>query len=198
MMDIEQGVSTPRPRDVKANVHRPSAPSEDQVRFETLFHEHADAVLAYALRRSDPDTAQEIVAETFTVAWRRIDVVPESALPWLLGTARRTLSNGRRTAIRRQALTLRLAQEPPASDDRTAGIDLDLAARAALASLPTAEREAMELVAWEGLSPTEAAEVLGCSRRAIAVRMHRARRRLRGPLKDVLSADPTTPTQEAR
>jgi len=54
-------------------------------RFEALFRENADTVLAYATRRSDPDTAQEIVAETFAVAWRRLDVVPDPALPWLLG-----------------------------------------------------------------------------------------------------------------
>ncbi|MEO8293126.1 MAG: hypothetical protein ABI635_08290 [Actinomycetota bacterium] len=60
-------------------------------RFETLFLDHADAVLAYAARRSDPDTAQEVVADTFVVAWRRMAAVPDPALLWLLGVARRVL-----------------------------------------------------------------------------------------------------------
>jgi len=190
-------VRTPQPRDRAPDGDR-TAPSARQRRLETVFHEHADAVLAYARRRSDPDTAQEIVAETFTVAWRRIDDLPEAALPWLLATARKLLANSRRMADRRYALTLRLAQQPPTSDDRTAAVDLALSARAALASLPTAEREAMELIAWEGLTPTEAADVLGCSRRTIAVRIHRARRRLRGPMQTARSAEATPTTQEAR
>ena len=187
---------TTQPRDRASDADR-IALSARQRRLEALFLEHADAVLAYALRRSDPDTAQEIVSDTFTVAWRRIDEVPGSALPWLLATARKLLANGRRTANRRDALLLRLAQQPTTSDDRTVAVDLVLSARSALASLPTAEREAMELIAWEGLTPSEAADVLQCSRRTIAVRIHRARRRLRAPL-EAAHFPKTTTTQEER
>lgn len=156
-------------------------------RFEVLFHEHADAVLAYALRRSDPEMAQEVVAETFTVAWRRLADIPDPALPWLLGVARRALANSRRSSSRQRALALRLVQEPPdAVDDPTGEVDTRLSARAALALLPSAQREAIELVAWEGLTFAEAAELLGCSRSVFAVRLHRARRRLQRHLSDAL------------
>jgi RNA polymerase sigma-70 factor (ECF subfamily) len=67
---------------------------------ERLFHDHADTVLAYALRRSDPDTAQEVVSETFTVAWRRLSDIPDPPLPWLLGVARRVLGNHQRASSR--------------------------------------------------------------------------------------------------
>lgn len=147
-------------------------------RFEALFRQNADTVLAYAARRSDLDTAQEVVAETFAVAWRRLDVVPDPALPWLLGVARKVLANERRSRSRAEALTLRLGRESVASSDDPADVvDARLSAQAALDRLLPAEREVLELLAWEGLSPAQAADALGCSRAAIAVRMHRARRR---------------------
>jgi RNA polymerase sigma-70 factor (ECF subfamily) len=167
-------------------------------RFEALFHRHADAVLAYAMRRSDPDTAQEVVAETFAVAWRRRDVVPDPALPWLLGVARRVLANERRVRGRADALEVRLAREPDAvSDDPADEVDARVSATAALERLQPDEREALELLAWEGLSVAEAAEVLGCSRGSIRVRMHRARRRVHRLLDETVQA-PREPVQAPR
>jgi RNA polymerase sigma-70 factor (ECF subfamily) len=167
-------------------------------RFEALFHRHADAVLAYAMRRSDPDTAQEVVAETFAVAWRRRDVVPDPALPWLLGVARRVLANERRARGRADALEVRLAREPDAvSDDPADEVDARVSATAALERLQPDEREVLELLAWEGLSVAEAAEVLGCSRASIRVRMHRARRRVHRLLDETVQA-PREPVQAPR
>ncbi len=147
-------------------------------RFEAVFRQNADTVLSYAVRRSDLDTAQEVVAETFAVAWRRLDVVPDPALPWLLGVARKVLANERRSRSRAEALTLRLVRRSvESSDDPADVVDARLSAQAALDRLPPAEREVLELLAWEGLSAAQAADALGCSRAALAVRMHRARRR---------------------
>jgi RNA polymerase sigma-70 factor (ECF subfamily) len=158
-------------------------PASDLRRFEALFLEHAEAVLAYAARRSDRDTAQEVLADTFVVAWRRLASVPDPALPWLLGVARRVLANERRSFRRAQALTLRLVLEPRGCvAEPTDEVDARLSAQAALRLLPPREREVLELLAWEGLSTAEAAEVLECSQRLLAVRVHRARRRLRGYL----------------
>ena len=175
-----------------------SGAATTRARFEEIFFAHADVVLAYALRRSDPDTAQEVVAETFTVAWRRMGEVPDPALPWLLGTARKVLANTRRADARQHELRLRLEREPGSEQgDRTRDVDAALAARDALASLPPAEREAMELLAWEGLSPVEAALVLGCSRRVIAVRVHRARKKLKASQPQIEPATPNpAPTQK--
>lgn len=147
-------------------------------RFEALFHQHADAVLAYAMRRSDADIAEDIVAETFAVAWRRLDVVPDPPLPWLLGVARRILANERRSRSRADALALRLVREPAgSSDDPAEVVEARLSMQTALDRLLPAEREVLQLLAWEGLSAAQAAEALGCSRVAITLRMHRARRR---------------------
>ena len=152
---------------------------ERRMRFEGLFRSHADAVRGYALRRSDPHEADDIVAETFLIAWRRFDDIPVNAGPWLLGVARRVLSNRRRSALRIVSLSDRLADreriKPSIATDDT---DLRLTVEAALERLPEKEREALRLLAWEGLSTAEAAVVLGCTRATLAVRVHRARRRL--------------------
>jgi RNA polymerase sigma factor (sigma-70 family) len=157
------------------------SPSE---RFETLFRAHYPAVRAYALRRAPAEAAQDAVAETFLVAWRRLDDVPADALPWLYGVARRVLANQRRSSTRAAALEERLAGAQPAwaADDpgERAG-DAELM-RAALSRLSDNDREALMLVAWHGLSGARAARAAGCTRAAFAVRLHRARRRLAAEL----------------
>ncbi len=143
---------------------------------EALFAEHARAVRAYALRRTDPSTADDIVSEVFVVAFRRWQEIPDDPLPWLLVTARRVLANHRRAADRRQALTAQLsALHASAWRDEVAGEPELLGA---LARLRNRDREILLLIAWEDLDPVSAAAALGCSRATFAVRLHRARRRL--------------------
>jgi len=146
-----------------------------------LYEAHAGAIHAYALRRSDRDTADEVTARVFLVAWRRRGSVPQDALPWLYGVARRVLAEERRGAARRGALHRRLSDSiadwPPA----TPGVR-DMALVAALARLSPLDREALLLRYWEELSPEQVAVALGCSRATLAVRLHRARARLRRAL----------------
>lgn len=148
-------------------------------RFERLFSTYAGRVLAYALRRIDADAAQDVTADVFAVAWRRIDSVPhEEALPWLLAVARRTLANKHRSARRQRALVDRLQLSMPAPQ----GPDIAASASGvleALASLADRDREVLMLIAWDGLASAEAAVVLGCSPVACRIRLHRARSRLR-------------------
>jgi RNA polymerase sigma factor (sigma-70 family) len=146
-------------------------------RFERLFREHYAAVRGYALRRTGRDVVPDVVSETFLVAWRRLDDVPDDALPWLYGVARRVLANQRRSAGRGAALAHRLAaSEPPAEapDPAERVGDAELV-RGALARLSEPYREALMLVAWHGLSGARAARAAGCSRAAFGVRLHRAR-----------------------
>ncbi len=87
-------------------------------RFERLYAEHGRAVLAYAVRRSiDAQDGADVVAETFLVAWRRLDDVPpgEAARLWLYGVARRVLANRQRSERRRERLAERLRRELPAA-----------------------------------------------------------------------------------
>jgi len=148
-------------------------------RFNELFGAHATAVFAFARRRTSRAEAEEVVSETFLVAWRRLDDVPSPPLPWLLGVARRVMANRRRSDARHAALRLRAAAsvvEPPGSPEAPESEADEVLG--ALAELPPAEREAITLLAWEGLTPEEISVDLGCSRAAVYVRVHRARRRL--------------------
>lgn len=158
-------------------------PDEREARFERLFHAHAGAVRAYALRRGTSEDADDVVAETFLVAWRRLDDVPSDPRPWLLMVARRVLANRRRAVGRVVSLSARLAQAAASEHawiaaDASAGTELRLTVIAALDRLPEKEREALRLLAWDGLSAADAAKALGCSRATLAVRLHRGRRRL--------------------
>jgi RNA polymerase sigma-70 factor, ECF subfamily len=153
--------------------------ADDRERFERIYRENFRAVLRFAAARLDPERAKDVVSETFLVAWRRLDDVPVEARPWLLGTARKVISGQYRTESRRDALAARLRGEPDAERS-------DLAARVAnrdgvltaFGALRERDREVLRLVAWDGLSPTEAAHVLGVTRLAFTVRLHRARGRL--------------------
>jgi RNA polymerase sigma-70 factor (ECF subfamily) len=164
----------------------------DTERFEAVFRAHHRAVLRYALRRADPATADEVVAETFLVCWRRLDDVPDDARPWLLGTARRCLANLRRSTTRSTALTARATQLQPMAEGRDPGDVLGARemVRTAFAQLSETDREVLRLVAWDGLDIAAGARVLGCTRPAFAVRLHRARRRLAARLAAAEDAPP--------
>lgn len=149
---------------------------EDEARMEALFRRHYRDVAAYVRRRAEPDLVEDVVGETFLVAWRRLDRLPEDARPWLLAVARKTLSTQRRARARRGSLQSKLAAQPsPQATESQA----DLGVADALARLSERDREAITLVVWDGLSPTEAAAVVGQSAVAFRVRLHRAKRRLR-------------------
>jgi RNA polymerase sigma-70 factor (ECF subfamily) len=148
---------------------------ERRLRLEALYAEHAAAVHAYAQRRIDVASAEDIVMEVFVIACRRLDHVPAQPLPWLLGCARRLLANQRRGAQRADALIERLSSSRTYVDASDPTSDL---VWLALAQLRERDREILLLSAWEELNPGEIAQVLGCTRAAAAVRLHRARTRL--------------------
>lgn len=152
-------------------------------RFEAIFAANHRRVLAYALRRAEGTAeAEEAVSETFLVAWRRLDEVPDASLPWLLGTTRRVLSNQRRSTRRRTPAG------PHADIDQIeiGGRESSLPERlgeheafvASFASLGERDREVLALIAWDGLEVREAAAAMGCSAPTFSLRLHRARRRL--------------------
>jgi RNA polymerase sigma factor (sigma-70 family) len=135
--------------------------------------------MLYARRHVGVDDAPDVVAEAFTVAWRRWSEVPDPALPWLIGTARRCIQNLRRTRRRQDALIERIrlldavAAEEPAG---LAGQRHDALVR--LAGLSEQHREAILLVSWDGLTIEQAATAAGVRPATFRVRLHRARRAL--------------------
>jgi RNA polymerase sigma-70 factor (ECF subfamily) len=149
-------------------------------RFEALWARHHPRVLAYARRRAAADVAEEVAAEAFAVAWRRLGDVPQDAGPWLLGVARNLLANRARGERRAGALARRLGRERPApAPDPADLVGDDRPLRAAFAALSARDREVLALVAWEGLAPREVAAVLGIPAPMASARIHRARARLR-------------------
>ena len=192
MVDTHWLVST----SMKTAVEPPTDQVSRRAQMDALFTSHAAEVYAFALRRTSRAAAQDAVSETFLVAWRRLDSVPDSPKPWLLGVARRVLANQRRSDGRQIALRTRIGSPQSGVTGQAATQEVEPAAThgdgavlAALAELTPAERDAITLIAWDGLNAEEAAIVLGCSRAAFYVRVHRARRRLAAALG--LALDPS-------
>jgi RNA polymerase sigma factor (sigma-70 family) len=146
-----------------------------EARFNQLYERHFEAVHRY-LRRRGPLSADDVAADTFLVAWRRLDEVPANALPWLIAVARNTLLNERRRSRRHIAVTDRLAHEPTSALGVAETVSSDVI-EAALAALSERDREVLLLSVWEDLDRAAIAEVLGCSKATVSVRLHRARRR---------------------
>jgi RNA polymerase sigma-70 factor (ECF subfamily) len=158
----------------------------DEIRFRRLYREHYERLLAYAARRcSSPSEAHDVVADTFLVLWRRLGDAPHDdreVPPWLYGVARRVLSNRYRAQQRQQHLAARIAQSVAQEREVDEVVTGNTEARivlAAMGKLNDGDREVLLLAAWERLSAREIAVVLGCSENAAAIRVHRARQRLR-------------------
>jgi RNA polymerase sigma-70 factor, ECF subfamily len=157
-----------------------------------MYGEQGSALRTFVHRRVDASIADDVVAEVFLLAWRRFDHVPPDPLPWLIGIARGVLANQRRGQARRAALYERLTRSSRLDESDP---DLLTAAElspvlAACASLSLRDREVLLLVAWDGLERDQAARALGITSAQFAVRLHRARRRLRRALEAEPSSFP--------
>ena len=154
----------------------------NEERFRRLYDMHAGPILTYFKRRTDAEAARDCTAETFLVAWRRIDDVPDEALPWLYGVARRVLLNQRRSAGRMARLVGRLrglGQIPEPSPEVTVirhFEDTELAK--ALRRMRPEDQELLLLAHWEELPHADIGRVLGCSAHAVDQRIYRAMHRL--------------------
>ena len=165
-----------------------AASAGDEAAFGLLFERHHRAVYNHAFRLTGSWTvAEDVTQATFVTAWRRrgeARVVEESVLPWLLVVAGNTVRTERRSARRWRALLSRTPMPPHAADpaDDVAG-RLDDERRVAqllrlVARLTRAEREAVALCIWSGVTYPQAAAVLGITETAVRSRVSRARSRL--------------------
>ncbi|MFC5201614.1 RNA polymerase sigma factor [Streptomyces sp. NPDC048448] len=156
--------------------------------FRDVYEECCPRVLAYATSLVGRQVGEDITSETFTIAWRRVRDLPDPALPWLLGVARNLVRELRRRDSHQYALAAAEAQRITSGarvdvgDDVAAVVTEREAALQALAGLPEADRELLTLIAWQGLSARQAAQVLGCTTATLTVRLYRARRRLESAL----------------
>jgi RNA polymerase sigma factor (sigma-70 family) len=168
-------------------------------RFRALFEGERGHLTAYALRRTGShEDAADIVAETFLIAWERLEAVPPGvgSRLWLYATARNVLANDRRRTQRRSELTDRIASDLRRAHPlgESSG-ESRLEAVRVLSNLPEEDREILMLVGWEGLSSRELGTVLGCSAVAARIRLHRARTRMAQALSGSLDEMMKQPAQ---
>jgi RNA polymerase sigma-70 factor (ECF subfamily) len=154
-----------------------------QERFEDLARPLVEPLRRYLARRTDAATADDVLAETLLVCWRRLDDVPSEALPWAYGVARNCLANAARGARRQVRLAARIAiVDPPAASSPGPGEGGDPDLAAALAELRDEDAELLRLWAWEQLTPAEIAAVLSITANAASIRLYRAREKLKEEL----------------
>lgn len=164
------------------------AGDNDSERFKSLYLAYSRDVFAYALRRlRNTDNAADVMAEVFTVAWRKLDSIPngESAKLWLFGVARNVVRNQERGIRRHTNLTARLVANFSDIDyelDPTPETALVALVREALGELKEDERELLQLVMWDSLTPSQAAQVVGIPPGTVRTKLHKARVKLRTAL----------------
>lgn len=163
-------------------------PADREAAFHQMYLSYYQHIAAYTHRRTTAEDAEDIVAETFLVAWRRLEDVPEGdlTLAWLYGVARRVLSEGRRSRWRRERLAAKLGRlrgRPDTSAyDRLGEHEV---VHQALARLRPNDRELLRLAEWEDLTHAELAVALACSVNAVTIRLHRAHRRFAAALQSL-------------
>lgn len=152
-----------------------------RARFDALAPELIEPLRRYLARRTDPATVEDVLAEALVVCWRRLDEIPPESLPWAYGVARNCLANAERSRRRQNSLVSRIVRLDPPSPQATGPTDSPTSSMmtAALGKLRPPDAELLRLWAWEELTPTEIAQVLGISANAATIRLHRAREKLR-------------------
>lgn len=155
----------------------------DERAFEALFSTLCPQVRAFARRHVAAAAVDDVVSETFLTVWRRFDALPDDEdgrRAWVFMVARFAIAHAQRDAGRTSRRVARLAQVAVPGDtlvEFRQVEEIDVVLRA-LAVLPRAERDALELLVVEGCTAAEAAARLGCSLTAVSSRVSRARRRL--------------------
>ncbi|HEY6629161.1 MAG TPA: sigma-70 family RNA polymerase sigma factor [Acidimicrobiia bacterium] len=158
--------------------------SNEEARFADLYRRHGKQLHAYCLRRTSGSNAADAVAETFLVAWKKIEMVPEgeAALAWLYAVAYRVLSHQWRHKARSRRLIERLSgltdSEPPPPDVLLVRSEEYRMVVKASSRLKPIDQEILRLTLWEELSHADVGVVLGIEASAVKQRAYRARRNL--------------------
>jgi RNA polymerase sigma-70 factor (ECF subfamily) len=161
--------------------------TERRARFEALAPGLMEPLRRFLARRTDAATADDALAETLLVCWRRLDDVPADPLPWAYGVARFCLANAQRGARRQERLAAKIAVvDPPVDQVPEVADDPELAE--AMDALRPEDSELLRLWAWEQLTAAEIGEVLDITPNAAGIRLHRARERLRELLDEMRKA----------
>jgi len=161
--------------------------------FAELFDRYSAMLYRYVSRRLGPEPAEDLVGETFLVAFSRrksYDLAYQDARPWLFGILTKLISRHHRKEAARYRALLRAPVESDIESpaDRVAAGVTAQAARAelagALAALPAKDRDVLLLIAWGDLTYEEAARALGIPIGTVRSRLNRGRRKVRAALGD--------------
>jgi RNA polymerase sigma-70 factor (ECF subfamily) len=162
---------------------------QDEERFSAVYAAHYGRVLAFCQRRVAPDAARDAAAETFLVAWRRLDDLPAEPLLYLLKTAGFVLRDQSRSGRRQDRVVARLSGGPfAAAPDHGEAVAASVDVQRVLQLLSPSDRELLMLSAWDDLDAAAIGVVVGCSTTTARVRLHRARRRLAHHLHELTAA----------
>ncbi len=159
-------------------------PRKDEMWFRDLYRSHYKDLLAYSCRRTNHTAAEDIVADTFLITWKKRVEIPEgNERLWLFGVARNLILNNTRASQRKKALLQKLRCQPrfdQTTSEITSNMDDQSSSEllAALNQLPPFEKELLMLICWEGLSYDEISEILYQTPNALRIRAHRARKLL--------------------
>jgi RNA polymerase sigma-70 factor (ECF subfamily) len=170
----------------------------DRSAFEELVRRHADRLHAVVVRLVDDDhDAQEVTQEAFLRAWRAMPKFKGDAhfFTWLyrigVNEANRRLARGARGPG--QDSLEEIAHEPhdrrPGPARTTEQRDLARALEQAVRALHPDHRTALVLRDIEGLSTTQAAEIMDLGEAAFKSRLHRARMTVRDAVSGYLHVD---------
>lgn len=180
----------PRRAAVKSDAELVAASARNPDAFTELFERHWEALHRYCLSRAGPP-GEDIAAEAFRVAFdrrRRYDARYRDARPWLFGIATNLLREHFRAARREEGKLERAAalEATPGVDAALGGLEQALLGphlAAALGDIPTADRDALLLLAWADLDYEQIGQALGIPVGTVRSRIYRARQRLRDHLK---------------
>lgn len=156
----------------------------EDARFAEIYEKFLRRVYGYCIRRTSPDRVDDVVAETFLIAWRRISDMPgdDSALPWLYAVAYKVLGNQWRSQRRAQKLSEKLAQIGMApvvsTEDRIVVGEETRQVLEAVSRLKRTDQEILKLAVWEEVTQTDIAYVLDISPGAVKQRLYEARKNL--------------------
>ncbi|GAB3958271.1 RNA polymerase sigma factor [Actinoallomurus acanthiterrae] len=178
---IAESVSPPDSKIISVSRDDPDA-------FAALFDRYSAMLYRYAVKRLGPEVAEDLVGETFLVAFQkrhRYDPGRADARPWLFGIITKLIArHHRRERARYRALERALPEE--AADSPVDRALAEVAAQSvrpeltsALAELSRGDRDVLLLIAWADLSYEETATALGIPIGTVRSRLNRARRKVR-------------------
>ncbi len=170
--------------------------------FGVLYDRYAQQLYRYAHRRLGAQTAEDLVAEVFAVAFSRrdrFDTAYQDARPWLFGILTKEISRHHRREIARYRAWERAGADG-VTDGHADQVSADVTARAArarlraaLSKLSTGDRDVLLLIAWGELRYEEVAHALDIPVGTVRSRLNRARQKVRTCLGGV---NPTTIPEE--